>query len=500
MKKVLLVSFIFISSILFSEAHVLIIGSGSFDDKAIIPLPGAVKDARAFKKTVISLSIAEEENIIYLENPTYGKLKRAILSWARLAKSQDDELIFYYSGHGYSKGGETYIIPKDVDPQFIEDTAVNLTDLLQRLKNTIKTDKVIVIIDACYSGSLIKDRPLRFKRYEKTSFETLSSEYAFLLSSKGDQTSQERPEGGGWFTYYLIKGMQGEANENADEKITLKELYDYLREKIGDVTNEKQTPILVASADLTDLVISADFSVVELKALKKLKAMNAPKNVIEIVSKIVAQNPSNDNEIESEIRNYIRKYGLGKMEYDVFVKLVKTEMNIAPQITAPKTISPKKNVTVPVKKGRSFWGVGVEMGYSIPKNSLSMDIHVRIGSIKLGAFGAFFPPYFYIGYVFSPSLEFEIDAGLPSMILSPSEFSGYFFSGSVSYRFTNLSMAGYSIPDLGLMIRASYGVTYYIPKNEPYDNLFSISFQTYIEGDQPYWILALALAFSSMIF
>ncbi|MHC1568770.1 MAG: PEGA domain-containing protein [Candidatus Syntropharchaeia archaeon] len=325
MKKVALAVFLTIVALSFSKTYVLIIGSGSFNDPSVVPLPGAVKDACTFKKTVIALRIAKEDEIIYCENPTGGEMKSAILSWANLAKSSDDELILYYSGHGYSRNDQTYIIPKDVNSQFIEDTAVNLTDLLERLKGSLKTSKVVVIMDACYAGSLIKDRPLRLKRYEKDTLQMLSSMYAFLLSSKGNQTSRERQGGGGWFTYYLIKGMQGEANEDEDEKITLKELAEYVMEKVKEATSGNQTPVLLASADV---VIAKDMSGVYKEILVEITRLwtqgKISEELFKIYARVLNQPPEEDTEKETKIREYLVKYHEGVIDLEALTVITRS--------------------------------------------------------------------------------------------------------------------------------------------------------------------------------
>jgi len=399
MKKVAFIFLILIASTFLAETYALIIGSGSFDDKTIIPLPDAIKDAKAFKKAVVSLGIAKDKNITFLENPTYGEMKRSILLWARLAKSPDDKLIFYYSGHGYSKDGKAYIIPKDVDSTFIEDTAINFTEILKRLKSVVKTRNVVIIMDACYSGSLAKDRPLKFKRYEKVSLESLSESYAFLLSSKGDQTSQEREEGGGWFTYYLIKGIQGQANKNGDDTISLKELYDYLKEKVEDATNGKQTPILLASADI---IVAKDMSTIYKNILAEITSLwtqgNLSEQLFKLYAKILNQPAEKDTKEEAKIREYLVKYYRGAIDLQGLVAITKG-------LGVVNETQEKPQMEKPVESEEKYEEKGTAYLKLIPSNDLAKGAKVYIDGK-------------YAGKIEGDMFSIEVEAGKHKVLIT----------------------------------------------------------------------------------
>jgi hypothetical protein len=51
----------------------------------------------------------------------------------------------------------------------------------------------------------------------------------------------------GYFTYYLIKGMKGEADKSGDNYVTLAELFLYVKEEVADATGNKQVPVVFGS-------------------------------------------------------------------------------------------------------------------------------------------------------------------------------------------------------------------------------------------------------------
>ena len=48
----------------------------------------------------------------------------------------------------------------------------------------------------------------------------------------------------GMFSYFLMKGMEGDADTNADKKITALELHNYVRENVTQQSSGSQTPEL----------------------------------------------------------------------------------------------------------------------------------------------------------------------------------------------------------------------------------------------------------------
>jgi hypothetical protein len=72
---------------------------------------------------------------------------------------------------------------------------------------------------------------------------TESEGRVILSSARADQVSTERPAlGNGVFTYFLLKGLRGEADRNRDGIVSLNEAYQYVYYKTKDETNGIQYP------------------------------------------------------------------------------------------------------------------------------------------------------------------------------------------------------------------------------------------------------------------
>jgi hypothetical protein len=66
-----------------------------------------------------------------------------------------------------------------------------------------------------------------------------------ITASDVSELSEEGENGGGGhgvFTYYLLQGLQGEADANKDGTVTAGELFAYLSEKVSKATEGQQNP------------------------------------------------------------------------------------------------------------------------------------------------------------------------------------------------------------------------------------------------------------------
>tara|TARA_Y100001970_G_C14182831_1_gene830817 strand:+ start:1447 stop:1713 length:267 start_codon:yes stop_codon:yes gene_type:complete len=67
----------------------------------------------------------------------------------------------------------------------------------------------------------------------------------FFTAAASDQTAKPLEEAKhGLFSYFLMKGMEGEADSNKDNAITAGELYSYVQQNVIQQSSGSQTPEL----------------------------------------------------------------------------------------------------------------------------------------------------------------------------------------------------------------------------------------------------------------
>ena len=237
-----------------ADAVAIIIGIQNY--KRVPKAEFANEDARAFYDYAIRALGVRPENIKLMldEQADEVEILAAFQNWlpVKVKKSKTDVYVFY-SGHGLpgEDGKSLYILPQGADRQFIAKTALNQQEIIAALQ-AVKPKSVTMFMDACYSGQIrTGDTLIASARPLALSSTTASfpSEFTVFTASAPDQIASSSPDlKHGIFSYYLMKGMEGDADENRDGKITAAELQTYILEMVGKqamTLNRRQEPQMV---------------------------------------------------------------------------------------------------------------------------------------------------------------------------------------------------------------------------------------------------------------
>ena len=216
----------------------------------------ANNDARLFYDYAVRGLGVRPENIKLLldQQADDVEILGAFKNWLPLKsrKGQTDVYVFY-SGHGLPSddGGSLYLLPHGVDRQFLDRTAIKQSEIVSALQ-AVNPKSVTLFIDACYSGQirtgemlLASARPIVIQ--PKAS--GFPANFTVISASAPDQLASSSPElKHGVFSYFLMKGMEGEADLNKDGRITIEEMQSYLKEAVGRkamALNRTQQPQVV---------------------------------------------------------------------------------------------------------------------------------------------------------------------------------------------------------------------------------------------------------------
>ncbi|MBI3813468.1 MAG: caspase family protein [Nitrospinae bacterium] len=225
----------------------------------VTPALYANRDASLMKEYINKFAGIPEENIFLLtdDNATKNGIEILLDRTRRLIK-EGDTVYFYYAGHGIPDVGDStpYILPSDGDPDNPRLSSYPLDRLYKDL-NDLKAKNIYVFIDACFSGMvgrqkeekmLIAGRPGTLIVKDPV---IASEKIALFAAARENQISNfYKEEEHGLFTYYLLKGMVGEADINKDRQINIEELYKYISGNVESVSrrlfgmNRYQVPVL----------------------------------------------------------------------------------------------------------------------------------------------------------------------------------------------------------------------------------------------------------------
>ena len=154
--------------------------------------------------------------------------------------SQEDLIIFYYSGHGETYGENIGICPYDY---YNEKDLLSDKEIIEILNRSPAKHK-ICIIEACKNTAKKMGRGLTPQQKERFNQQRKNIEggIIFFTSCEVGKESFEHREKGGFFSHYLLRGLKGEADADSNKTITIKELYDYVSSNVRRDTNFEQDP------------------------------------------------------------------------------------------------------------------------------------------------------------------------------------------------------------------------------------------------------------------
>lgn len=231
------------------EIRALIIGVGKHQFGADKNLQYPAKDAAAFYDFITSPEglAADPKNVRVLvdENATREAILGAMRDMMN-SGNRSDVFFLYFSGHGQAvdNGQEYYFFTHDTrseDQDAIVRTALSRSEVRARLSNG-KVRKKVLFLDACYSGMMASGGKGMGERREHLFQEMAGTDEALVVFTSSSDTEQsfedEDLDGGhGIFTYYVVKGLQGEADKaragNNNGKVTVYELDEYLGDEVN---------------------------------------------------------------------------------------------------------------------------------------------------------------------------------------------------------------------------------------------------------------------------
>ncbi len=230
------------------DLHLLSVGVGTYQDsKNIRNLRYSVADAKDFfsimKKQegkVYNHVFAENKYLLTDETATRSKIFSLIKEIQKRADaSYDDITMIFLSGHGTNDvDNRFYFLPHDYNSSPEEKDATGLagSELMSQLSK-IK-GKVILFVDACYSGSL--SSRLNMIRLLNESSDPDKQFIVFSSSSKYEESLEHRDWQNGAFTKAFKEALtEGKLNKPI---IKIKALDSYISERVPELTKNKQTP------------------------------------------------------------------------------------------------------------------------------------------------------------------------------------------------------------------------------------------------------------------
>lgn len=213
---------------------------------------------------------ALQEAGVHTSEATHTKIFLALRTATSFGRALADVLIVSMSSHGFEDRGNAYAMPCDGLRTDLMETGVDLQKIEQKLSSS-KAGKRLLILDACREKALLDGSKGAADEPMKTSFRVALEKaqgQAVLASCDAGQLSYESEMlGHGLFTYFLLKGLQGEARADDRGLITLDAISKYLAEKVpawalknepGVTQDEAQKPWFKGTEEARQIPLAID--------------------------------------------------------------------------------------------------------------------------------------------------------------------------------------------------------------------------------------------------
>lgn len=234
------------------NTFVIIIANETYQQVASVPF--ALNDGAVFRKYCEQTLGIPAKNIREQSNATGNQIK-AQVNWLRqvVQAFSSPKIIFYYAGHGIpdENSKTAYLLPVDGITSDLS-TCYKLDDLYSTL-GSMPASRIMVFMDACFSGSKREEGMLASARGValKTKSGVPQGNMVVFSAAQGDETAY--PYAGkqhGMFTYYLLKKLQESKGD-----ISLQDLGKYVIEHVRQQSvlenNKTQTPCVTPSSAVT---------------------------------------------------------------------------------------------------------------------------------------------------------------------------------------------------------------------------------------------------------
>jgi hypothetical protein len=219
---------------------------------------------------------ADKSSISFCTSQTAPRLPTRNLIIGELTKlahsaTEDDRVLFYFSGHGerLSVGDreDLFLVPQDAYDS-VADALVPFERVQEILGGSAARQK-LVILDACFSGPSVegfKILPARISRKALLEYVQETRGVAVLSSTSSTLPSQSKSPNPklSLFTHYLVRALHGQEPDALDEDrfLTVQKLFEYLSTVVPRMAysygGRQQQPTLDERA--TGVIVLGDFS------------------------------------------------------------------------------------------------------------------------------------------------------------------------------------------------------------------------------------------------
>lgn len=236
----------------FEHGYAVVVGVAGYQTRGLPPLSMAVlNDAVDVARTLWDPDLcgyrADRVRLLLEEQATAQGIQRG-LEWLSERCTDQDTAIFFFSGHGWQNGGDSYLAAYDTQVESPMKGIISSEELTNRLR-AIRAGRLAVFLDSCFSGGAaeIKGYPsapcggLDERVYEKLA----EGRGRALIASSGPTRESIVLNGqrNSLFTSCLLRGLHGEAESSQADALGIYDLFQFVSQEVRQLSLERQEPV-----------------------------------------------------------------------------------------------------------------------------------------------------------------------------------------------------------------------------------------------------------------
>ncbi|HBH80052.1 MAG TPA: hypothetical protein DDY39_09520, partial [Nitrospira sp.] len=249
-----------VSPVLHPDTSVIAIGLSSTLTQQIPSRKHAAHDAETVAKYFQTLGGVPSSNIALLTDrkATSAQIEKTLREWLPTRSTKDGVVIIYFSGQAMvSPRGEIFLVPYDGTKT---PTSLYRLSALESVLAKLNPRQAILIFDGKTAAIIDQTKTPATPRWDLDGENTIRLIAVEGLAAGIDDDNHRH----GLFTYYLLRGLRGEADTNRDGKITFGEVSGFVRQKVAwasksqfNATQRPQLiPLLKPDDEAADLVLT----------------------------------------------------------------------------------------------------------------------------------------------------------------------------------------------------------------------------------------------------
>ncbi len=161
----------------------------------------------------------------------------------------DDLVVVFVSTHGtparVDQGGRNYIVAYNTDRDNLYVTGVDMDDLNRRLKEGVKSDRALIVMDTCYSGAGVPGvkGAGAAANFDANEIAQGCGHLVISSSSPNERSWESQVTQNGVFTKYLLESLRSN-NHKVDVKTAFNNARDKVAWEVKSAYKVSQTPQL----------------------------------------------------------------------------------------------------------------------------------------------------------------------------------------------------------------------------------------------------------------